>query len=126
MTTSKELELAVALEQLERKKKEVRELEEHIAFLISQTTPPDPETKHSSASQSSSQEKKKPGVRYRKGRQGKGGTCGPGCFEETMWDPKIIMPALGLRPIGHVRTCFPRKNGDFSAGLSLTNKSNFC
>ena len=27
------------------------------------------------------------------------------------WDPKKIMPALGIQPIGHIRTCFPRRNG---------------
>jgi len=51
------------------------------------------------------------GVKIRKGQQQKGGVFAADCYEESMWDPKIIMPALGIQPIGHVRTCFPRRNG---------------
>jgi len=33
------------------------------------------------------------------------------CAEATWWAPSKVMPALGACPIGHIRTCFPRKNG---------------
>ena len=33
------------------------------------------------------------------------------CAEATWWAPAKIMPALGAHPVGHIRTCFPRKNG---------------
>jgi hypothetical protein len=109
-------ELAAALEELERKKKEVRDLEDKIEQLRSRSTQPLPDQEQQTPAEQQTPEsgrrKKKPGVAFRKGRQEKGGTIGAGCYEENAWDPKIIMPALGTRPIGHIRTCFPRKNGD--------------
>ena len=33
------------------------------------------------------------------------------CAEATWWAPTKVMPALGSFPIGHIKTCFPRKNG---------------
>jgi len=54
---------------------------------------------------------RKSGVRHRRGRQEKGGRRAADCYEESLWDPKVVMPALGIRPVGHVETCFPRRNG---------------
>jgi len=58
----------------------------------------------------------KPGVGsiYRppnESKQEKGGYQLPGSYEETWWKPSDVMPSLGMRPVGHIRTCFPRKNG---------------
>ncbi len=105
MRTETEIELAAALDELERKRGELRALEERIEVLKCKCA--------GSAMQPDSEglRKTKPGVQYRKGKQEKGGVYGAGCYEETMWDPKIIMPSLGIRPVGHIRTCFPRKNG---------------
>jgi len=33
------------------------------------------------------------------------------CAEATWWHPEKVMPALGSFPVGHIKTCFPRKNG---------------
>ena len=49
-------------------------------------------------------------IRKAKDKQ-KGGVYGADCYEESFWDPKVVLPALGIRPIGHIRTCFPRRNG---------------
>ena len=106
-----EAELAAALEELERKRGEVRILEEKIAVLKSQREAADEQQRLSSDSRANPS-KKRTGVPFRKGRQEKGGGYSAGRYEETMWDPKLIMPALGVRPVGHIRTCFPRKNGE--------------
>jgi hypothetical protein len=45
----------------------------------------------------------------------KGGGYAPDSYEESMWDPKVIMPALGIRPIGHVKVLKSQFCGVFYA-----------
>ena len=49
--------------------------------------------------------------RVRKGKLAQGGRVEEDCYEERTWDPKVVMPALTMMPIAHVKSCFPRRNG---------------
>eukprot|EP00960_Hanusia_phi_P062597 765209-Hanusia_phi.AAC.2 len=49
--------------------------------------------------------------RVRRGKQTQGGRVEDDCYEERTWDPKVMMPALTMMPIAHVKSCFPRRNG---------------
>ena len=104
-------ELEAAIEELERKKFEVRILEEKIETLKARCKIPSEISRLKPSVFVENLPRKQKGVIHRKGKQEKGGTYAAGCFEEILWDPKIVMPALGIRPVGHIRTCFPRKNG---------------
>jgi hypothetical protein len=111
---SQSSELEAALEELERKKSEVRILEEKIEIIKSCRNIPSEISQLKQCAPGGNLPRKQFGVVHRKGKQEKGGTYGAGCFEEILWDPKAVMPALGIRPVGHIRTCFPRKNGQLS------------